>query len=212
MTGPLLEQVIVAATGPIVTALLALLVANQVTMWAQKRKDAAQTRESLSTEITETANTLYLALQVFWRAARDTPLSRRASEAGLANERAAVNEAYQEARIRGEIIEQRLRVYFSSPQPVRCWHRVVDLLTVRYFLLLEGDEAKRASIRRKNAGSEHSGLTEAQLDEPRILLESYRRALDETFLSIWSNDLDRFGRHLGGTASSATMHAVDAGR
>jgi hypothetical protein len=51
------ERMLVAATGPVVTAVLALFVLNAVAGWAQRRRDAADTRESLATELTEPCGT-----------------------------------------------------------------------------------------------------------------------------------------------------------
>jgi hypothetical protein len=111
MTESLLERMLVAATGPVVTALLALLVVNWVTARAQRRKDAYEARERLASEVTETANTLYMALQAFWRAARDVPLSQRASSPGLAEDRRRLEETYLSARTAGQVLEQKLQIY-----------------------------------------------------------------------------------------------------
>ena len=211
MSDPLWERLLIAATGPAVTAVLALLVINQVTTWAQQRKDGAEARETLATELTHIANSLYLALQSFWRSARNVPLADRMASAELEVDRQKLQEAYLDARVSGQVLEQRLRIYYADPEPARLWHRVNDLLTVRYFLLLEGDEARRSGIRRKNAGPEHSGLDERQLRDPALLLETFRQTLDETVLSLWAHGLDRRGRHIIRTESSAAQHSVESG-
>lgn len=206
MPDPLWERLLVAATGPVVTAALALLVLNVVTSWAQRRRDASETRESLATELTETANSLYLALQAFWRAARDVPVRDRRPSPVLAGDREHLDAVYQEARSKGQVLEQRLKIYFAATQPSSSWHRVTDLLTVRYFLLLEGDDERRARIRNINAGPRHSGLTATELDNPSRLLAAYRQALAETIASLWNHDVDRRGGHLAGATTVSTWH------
>jgi hypothetical protein len=197
---------LVAATGPVVTAGLALLVVNAVTSWAQRRREAAEARDILATELTEIANTLYLALQSFWRAAREVPLTERRQLPALGTDRDELDAVYQVARSKGQVLEQRLKIYFASPEPSNAWHRVTDLLTVRYFLLLEGDPERRARMRRINSGPDHSALTQDELDNPRLVLETYRLALAETIASLWNYDVDRRGRHLRGTTNVRTWH------
>lgn len=207
MNTPLWERIVVAATGPIVTAALALIVVNAVTSWAQRRRDASETRDSLATELTETANSLYLALQAFWRAARDVPVKERKAAPDLASNRDQLDAVYQAARSKGQVLEQRLKIYFASPVPAKSWHRVTDILTVRYFLLLEGDDVRRSNVRKINAGPGHSGLTEEELNDPSYLLEAYRQALAETIASLWNHNVDRRGKHLAGTTAVSTWHA-----
>lgn len=206
MGDPLWERLLVAATGPVVTALLALFVLNLVTAWAQRRREAGDTRESLATELTETANSLYLALQAFWRAARDVPLAERRTAEQLAEHRTRLERVYLEARTKGQVLEQRLAIYFESHEPKQSWHAVTDLLTVRYFLLLEGDPARRQSIRAKNAGPEHSGLTADELKDPALLLSSYRAALAACIATLWRHEVDRRGRHLADRDLVSTWH------
>ena len=206
MRDPLWERMLVAATGPAVTALLALLVLNVVTGWAQRRRDAAEVRDELADALTDTANALYLALQAFWRKAKDVPLGDRRGVDSLAQAREVLDEVYLSARARGQVLEQRLNIYFASREPAGLWHAVTDLLTVRYFLLLDGDQARRLSIRKRNAGPRHSGLSETQLNDPALLLETYREKLAATIASLWTNDLDRRGRHVHGAGSVKTWH------
>lgn len=156
MGDPLWERLLIAATGPVVTAALALVVLNTVAGWAQRRRDAAETREALAAELMETANSLYLALQAFWRAARDAPLAERRDSPALSGHIEFLDDAYLLARSKGQVLEQRLKIYFAASEPSDLWHRVTDLLTVRYFLLLEGDADRRARIRRINSGPRSS--------------------------------------------------------
>lgn len=56
MSDPLWERLLVAATGPVITAGLAIVVLNVVTSRAQRRREEGDTRDMLATELTETAN------------------------------------------------------------------------------------------------------------------------------------------------------------
>jgi hypothetical protein len=193
-----------------VTALLALLIANLVTEWAQRRKAAGEIREELASELTETANALYLALQTFWRAARDVPLEERRTSAALEERRNELEVIYQNMRTRGQVLERRLQIYYADRHPAKAWHAVTDLLTVRYFLLLESDPGRRRRIRNLNAGVEHSGLTEEQLNQPKLLLETYRKSLDDCIQTLWQFDPDRQGRHLKKGKIPSTWHGSGA--
>jgi hypothetical protein len=196
MSDPLWQRLLVAATGPVITAALALLVVNLVTAWAQQRRDEGEIREALASQLTEAANSLYLALQAFWRAARDVPLAERATSDTLAARRGELEATYQSMRTKGQVLERRLQIYYAQRRPAMAWHAVTDLLTVRYFLLLEVDADRRRRIRRLNAGQDHSGLTEDQLNNPKLLLETYRSALDDCVQTLWQYKPDRQGRHL----------------
>lgn len=196
MPDPLWERLLVAATGPAVTAILALLVVNQVASTVQRRRDASEIRERLATEMTEAANSLYFALQSYWRAAREIRLSKRKDSPVLQDEKRRLDEAYLSARIRGQIIERRLLIYYRSKLPAQSWHRVFDLLTVRYFLLFEHEGQRRQSIRARNAGPRHSGLDESQLNQPTVLLREIRMSIAKAVEMLWRHRVDRQGRHL----------------
>lgn len=114
------ERIVVAASGPTITALLALFVLNQVAAWAQRRKEAGETRDSLAVDITETGNSLYLGLQAFWRKAPDIPLCERATRPELADAREKIDTIYNVTRVRGQVLEQRLRICYRSRQPAQC--------------------------------------------------------------------------------------------
>ncbi|WP_147263021.1 hypothetical protein [Geodermatophilus sp. TF02-6] len=196
MGDPLWQRMMVAATGPTVTALLALLVVNLVAARIQRRKDESELREALAGELTEVANSLFLALQVFERTARHVPLEKRKASEAIAEQRGDLDHTYFSTRTRSQVLERRLQIHYADKRPAQAWHAVTDLLMVRYFLLLEADAGFRRWIRRQAAGPDHSGLSEEQLDDPGLLLESYRSALDDCVKVLWLSTPDRRGRHL----------------
>jgi hypothetical protein len=206
MPDPLWERLLVAATAPAVTALLALVVVNQVASVIQGRREAGEIREILTAEMTETANSLYFILQRFWRAARDVPLNQRLSSPDLAEERERLNDAYQSARIKSQVIERKLLIYYADQAPARAWHRVFDLLSTRYFLLLESDGKRRRAIRNRNAGEDHSGLSPEQLNNPSLLVKTIRSALAEAIETLWHYKVDRRARHQQNGQPRSTWH------
>ncbi|WP_213816301.1 hypothetical protein [Glaciihabitans sp. dw_435] len=189
------EKLLVAAVGPLVTALLALFVINQLTAWAQRRRDAAETRETLAAEMTETGNLLYFALQKFWREAKPVALTERSTDKTLAAPLAELTEIYTTSRARGTVIEQRLRIYYRDPRPAQYWRSAQSLLSTRYFLLFVGEKDARVEIRRRNSGPLESGLSADELNEPSKLLSAYRSALSSAVQSLWEFKVDRRGRH-----------------
>lgn len=196
MSDPLWERLLVAAVGPIVTAVLALFVVNWVTALAQRRREASETRESLAAELTECGNTLYFGLQGFWRAARNVSVADRSTARELEVARVKLDELYQRHRVTGKVLEQRLRIYYEDPGPAQHWHSAMSLLSARNFLLVEGNPESRAKIRKRNSGERESGLTEEQLEDPELIMRTYRRKLEETIRSLWEFKVDRRGRHM----------------
>ena len=77
MADPLWTQLLVAGTGPVLTAGLALAVVNVATARAQRRNEGWKIRSELTSEVTEIASGLYLSGQAYERAARDVPLDQR---------------------------------------------------------------------------------------------------------------------------------------
>jgi hypothetical protein len=95
----------------------------------QRRSDNALRHELLS-DMTEAASALYLAAQRYSRAKRD---KSSLAQQELSDARKALSEQYHKSRTLGEILESRLSAYFEASEPQETWHKVMDLLTVRYF-------------------------------------------------------------------------------
>ncbi|MFF1634711.1 hypothetical protein [Leifsonia sp. NPDC058248] len=187
-----------AAIGPLVTAILALFVINSVTARAQRRRDSWETRDALAAEIIDVGDTLYFALQRFWREAQhnSVALPDRKHSPLLADARSALDELYTTHRVKGRVLEQRLRIYYRDSAPSQNWHRAMSLLSARYFLLLENNEASAAEVRARNAGPRESGLSAEELKDPRVLMNAYRSARLDTIRDLWIYPVDRRGRHM----------------
>jgi hypothetical protein len=92
-----------------------------------------------------------------------------------------LGEQYIQNRIRGEAVETRLRTSFDSDDPRRHWHAAMDLLTVRYFRLLDPGNTAILEI---NAGPDHSGLDISELADPKTVLDAYRTRLGEAIDAV----------------------------
>ena len=77
--------------------------------------------------------------------------------------------------------------------------------------MTESDPERRANICARNAGPEHSGLTEQELNNAKRLLDAYREALTDTVRSLWLNEVDRSGRHIQESKAPSETHQGEAG-
>ena len=199
---PFSERLTLAIVGPLITVVLGTLIiggliqlittraqnrrAKDDQRLEQRRADNALRHELLS-DMTDAASALYLATQNYWQAKTSTPaLTRRE----LSDARKALDEQYHKSRTRGEILESRLSAYFEASEPQEGWHKVVDLLTIRYFQLIDRDTDQLYKDNAKGTdGQEHSGLTVDQLRQPKTLLNAYRAALKEAIEVILTESL-----------------------
>lgn len=174
MDDPFWQRAILALIGPLFTVIGGSLVVGpivaRITERAQRRRQDRELREQIIVEMTQTASAIYLETQRYWRATQreSTPGER------LAALRDSLDERYHAARVSGEALETRLRIYFSDDAPRQAWHATMDLLTVRYFQVIKLDTD---ALLRANAGPEHSGLTVEQMRDPKRVLDSYRERL-----------------------------------
>jgi hypothetical protein len=127
--------------------------------------------------MTQIASSIYLETQRYWRAAA----REAASEERLAAVRTSLDERYYTARVSGEALETRLRIYFTTTKPRLLWHATMDLLTVRYSQLIS---LANDALLSANVGPEHSGLTVEQLKNPKLVLDTYRARLLEATRAV----------------------------
>jgi hypothetical protein len=207
---PLGERLLVAAVGPLITVLVGGLVVWGVTSWVQRRREEADRlreekradsireedlrssddalRQELVQKMTETAGSWYLMTQHYWRAKDDVkkaPCDQELATA-LRELRPQLDARYLESRTAGVVLESQLDGYFVSSEPRRRWHQVTDLLTVRYFQLI--DRANE-NLYGDNAGLDHSGLKVEELRVPKILLRTYHGAVKEAVRSVFEGQL-----------------------
>ncbi len=108
----LLWQMLVAATGPVVSAILGSLIVGLFAQWLTRRvqdnRDASTIRRQLVSDLTEVAGASSLALNAFHRlkgnvaGERWRPRSRRQ----LASAREALDRQHFDSRVRGWVLEK----------------------------------------------------------------------------------------------------------
>ncbi len=201
---PLWERLLTAAIGPVVAAILAFLVVNRFSDRAARMREEYATRDRLIKDMIETAQSLYLATQAFWRIVDNLNIKRedRRSSPKLVTALGEIDKAYYQSRVKIAVIEGELRHRFKDLQCQVAWHAVDDLLTVRYFQLVEPDEQRLESIYDKNRtrdGVKHSGLSVEELRKPSVLLETYRNSLSSACELVRTADLAVYG-HSGRAA------------
>jgi hypothetical protein len=191
--GSFSQQLILAIIGPLVSVIIGTLIiggiaqfladriqnkrADDIRQLEQHRADHAL-RQELISEAASITSALHLATQSFWLVKTSDPA---ASLNELAVARKALDLEYQTGRTRGAVLDARLAACFATEEPRQSWHKLMDLMTVRYFQLIdrETDELYRANAKGTD-GKEHSGLTVDDLKRLKPLLDTYWTALEET--------------------------------
>ena len=194
------EQLLLNVAGPLLTALVVGFGAAEVFRRAQIRREnvlresdrrrAEQAvhlerlredhdlRDRLISQAIEAPSALYLASQHYWRAKDDDLPADQ-----LAEYRAALDARYLDSRREGLVLEHRLRLHFADPKPCRLSHRLMDLLTIRYFQLVRPDGASE-NLRNKNSGEAHTGLSAADLAVASKVLAKYHTTIDELVAAV----------------------------
>nr|WP_221374796.1 hypothetical protein [Actinoplanes polyasparticus] len=187
-TPPLSERLLVSAAGPIAGAIVGTGVIGWL-LWLLSnkaengRKDLElqharheldnKLRQELLTPLLSAAAELYLSTQHYWRA------KNGGSRQELKKVRLVLDAQYLKSRSIGTASEAKLRALFETEEPAEAWHKVDDLLTVRYMQLV-GRATPRlyAANARDCEGKEHSGLSVRELQNPIRLLAEYHSALN----------------------------------
>jgi hypothetical protein len=184
---PFAERLVLAAVPPILGGLIIGGALQWVASRVQTRREEHNLRHELVKDMTQFANALYMATQLYWRVntGRDP---RREDE--LREVRRQLDEQYLASRTAGLVLETRLAAHFTADEVRQRWHRTMDFLTVRYFQVLYpdtgADRAKRlARLYANNAKPSCTNVSAAELNDAQVVLTGYRRALDEaTILAL----------------------------
>ncbi len=140
----LLRQLLVAATGPVVTAILGSLIVGLFAQWLTRRvqddRDASMIRRQLVSDLTEVAGASSLELSAFHRLKKNVagkragPRSRRK----LTSAREALDRQHFDSRVRGWVLERRLEIHYGAGSPAPWeWHKTLDALHLAYLRLVE---------------------------------------------------------------------------
>jgi hypothetical protein len=165
---------------------------------AEAREDTQRVREErarddalrheLVGEMADSAASLYLMAQHFWRAKRFVRdhADDQAARATLERLRLELDARYLQSRTSGDAIEHRLSGFFVTDAPRHEWHRVQDLLTLRYFQLIDRATARLYDA---NKGPEHSGLQPDQMTNPKNITDAYRTAMHRAVDLVFTEPL-----------------------
>jgi hypothetical protein len=152
---------------------------------AERRRADHALRERLIAEVTQAPSALYLATQHYWRAKEE-----HLSADDLKAFRDALDQQYLESRRVGIQLEHLLKLHFADPAPRQLCHRVMDLLTVRYFQVVSDQGVTSDGLRKANEGDQHSGLSREDLKWPRTVLDKYHETLPDLVDAVANGKLE----------------------
>jgi hypothetical protein len=183
MGDPFWQRAVLAVISPLVAAFVGTLGIGLFAAWIteriQLRRQDRSLREQIIVEMTQTASGIYIETQRYWRATRIESVTPDR----IAELRMSLDERYLSAHVAGEALEMRLRIYFETDKPRLLWHATRDLLTVRYFQMID---LATDGLLQRNSGPEHSGLTVDELKKPQLVLDTYRKRLLEATRAVLS--------------------------
>jgi hypothetical protein len=175
---PFWDRLTVAVVGPLVTAVIGTgligLIIVKVTNDTQRKRTEADLRRELLAKVMSAAGTLYYATQSFWRTERTNPESSKA----VADSRKELDRRYLETRVQARLLEGELQALLGKELATK-WHKVDDLLTVRYMKLTGNDSERLYRANSRHDDQEHSGLTVEQLKNVDTLIAAYHEALQD---------------------------------
>jgi hypothetical protein len=191
------QQLVLTIAGPLVTVILGTLIiggiiqfladrfqdkrTNELRQLDQQRANDALRRELIS-EAATIASELHHSTQGYWLAKTSDP---KASPAELATARTTLDAQYQTARTKGAVLDAQLAACFVTDEPRQYWHKLMDLMTVRYYQLIDRDTEEIYHANAKGTGGkEHSGLSVSELKQLKPLHDTYWNALEETIRRI----------------------------
>jgi hypothetical protein len=174
---PFWDRLVVAAVGPLVTAVVGTGVIGWVILRVADSTQARRAEETLRRELLSNAmnaaGSLYFALQSYRRAERDNDLSKQAK----GEQRRELEHQYFDTKVQAGLLEGEIDALFGEVLATE-WHRTSDLLTVRYMQLTGNVTAHLyESNARHYDGKEHSGLTIEELKDRDGVGRAYRNAL-----------------------------------
>ena len=214
-TAPFWQQLLLASIGPVLGTGVLGVSASLIVQSFQDRRRAVQEAEQerqrqderaaadrlrdhevkirLIEEMTVAAGALYFALQHYWR--RTTREREAVAAEAKAALRIELDAQYRKTGIAAAGLETRLKLFFQTDNPWRLWHAAHDILTVRYFQLIDlaTDNLIAANACDQEAGVWHSGLTKQQLKNlaAKALFDVYRDRLNNAARAVLNEPLVR---------------------
>ncbi|MFF1275529.1 hypothetical protein ACFVZC_19285 [Streptomyces marokkonensis] len=186
MTVEFWKELFTQAAGPVFSAAILGLVAAYIARRAQLRREEWSLRHELIKQMTETVSSLYNETLRYDRAVN---LFKVADDEKVTY-RKQLDEQYRESRTAGEVIQDRLEAYFQGDKARACWHRTIDLLSMRYFVLIK--IGIPGTLLDKYLGDGHTGLSErSKLLDLKILQEFYEQSRKDAAEAVLTEDLRR---------------------
>ena len=191
--------------GALVTVVLGTFCAGVVVRRIEARRERFSLRTGLITEMTEAASSLYFQTLRYWRAAEHSADGAAYDTGGLGSIREELERQYVSSRTRGQVIENRLGVYFCDSAPKELWHTVMDCLVVLYLQRIGLEKNALERVYEDNEpeqlngclGRQHTGLSRDQLrasrEQPQfrtigpnrnILVDQYLRTFDQALQAV----------------------------
>lgn len=188
------ERILVASAGPIIGALLGTgligFILWKVSDRVQRRRSELdreleqqradnlmenQLRHELLTLALTTAAKLYLETQHYQRVQDD----KVSSDEDKVDARKALNAQYKNSRAAAMVLEARLKALFVTDTTAAVeWHKIDDLLTVRYMRLIGKGTKRLYEINARGyEGKEHTGLPKEHLEYDGDIIRSYHQAV-----------------------------------
>ncbi|MDQ0767955.1 hypothetical protein QF031_000704 [Pseudarthrobacter defluvii] len=190
---PLGERLLLASVGPIIGAVLGTgligLIVWKITDRIQSERTAAnilleQTRADraletqLRMDVLTTAFTmagrLYLECNMYMRIKGDSSVTLEEKSKA----RIALDKHYVDCRAGSMVLQARLEAIFAAEDPAIEWHRIDDLLTVRYMRITGQASDRLYEINAKGFGGKlHSGLSKEELQYDGTIIANYHLAM-----------------------------------
>ena len=165
------QELVLQSVGPLITVIGIGFLANLITRRAQDRREGNQLRHELIRQMTEPAWGLYFATRDYWLTQEESRLAR--------DDHQEVDKQYRASRAAGEVLENQLDAYFDSLRPKQTWHATMDLLRVQYLHFIN-----RAQLVHNWAGSEHTGLSREELEDPNRVRRAYQEQLQKAIKAV----------------------------
>jgi hypothetical protein len=180
-SAPLWQNIVVAAIGPLVTAIVGSLIIGIYLVKRGAREDERRAREEdrrqfglrqeLVQDMARVTISMNRAIFLYGREAKRGQLEQDQ----LAKLRSDLDELYWKYAGDSGALGHRLRAHLSSDELRREWHKLEDLLAARYFKAVQLDVEEMLTL---NSGPGHSGLSVDALRDDRIVDMSIDSALE----------------------------------
>jgi sensor domain CHASE-containing protein len=190
---PLWQKLLVSATAPVVTALLALLVLNRVSTIVQYRREDIKLRESLITEMAEIFSAMEASINSFFNVYSEKRKLKDLEADEFKTRWAELEQAFADARS-ADVVTIRLQLYFSTPEPAMRWASAIRTLRLHYLEIRENTRKQQQLLKQGISSGEELFQVAIGADAHIDTTKNARKDFRASAQNIWSSTLDRAGR------------------